>query len=94
MFNKKVKQVINVDGMSCSHCAKKVENSLKEIDGVLKVSANLDKKEVQELLDKYEVNYIFIGSCEYQKYEGVNVALLSSLGEIVFIEENTMIVKL
>jgi len=51
-------------------------------------------KEVQELLDKYEVNYIFIGSCEYQKYEGVNVALLSSLGEIVFKKENTMIVKL
>ena len=51
-------------------------------------------KEEQELLDKYEVNYIFIGSCEYQKYEGVNVALLSSLGEIVFKEENTMIVKL
>ena len=52
------------------------------------------EKEVQELLDKYEVNYIFIGSCEYQKYEGVNVALLSSLGEIVFKKENTMIVKL
>ena len=51
-------------------------------------------KEVQELLDKYEVNYIFIGSCEYQKYEWVNVALLSSLGEIVFKKENTMIVKL
>ena len=51
-------------------------------------------KEEQELLDKYEVNYIFIGSCEYQKYEGVNVALLSSLGEIVFKKENTMIVKL
>ena len=48
----------------------------------------------QILLDKYEVNYIFIGSCEYQKYEGVNVALLSSLGEIVFKKENTMIVKL
>lgn len=46
MFNKKVKQVINVDGMSCSHCAKKVENSLKEIDGVIKVRVNLEKKEV------------------------------------------------
>lgn len=32
--------------MSCSHCAKRVENSLKEVDGVLKVSVNLDKKEV------------------------------------------------
>lgn len=55
MFNKKVKQVINVDGMSCSHCAKKVENSLKEIDGVLKVSVNLDKKEVI-ITSKFEID--------------------------------------
>ena len=55
MFNKKVKQVINVDGMSCSHCAKKVENSLKEIDGVLKVSVNLDKKEVI-IISKFEID--------------------------------------
>ena len=55
MFNKKIKQVINVDGMSCSHCAKKVENSLKEIDGVLKVSVNLDKKEVI-ITSKFEID--------------------------------------
>ena len=58
------------------------------------IYTSTDKTEVQELLNKYHVDYIFIGSCEYQKYEGVNVALLSSLGEIVFKEENTMIVKL
>ena len=58
------------------------------------IYTSTDKKEVQELLDKYEESYIFIGSCEYHKYEGVNVALLSSLGEIVFKKENTMIVKL
>ena len=55
MFNKKVKQVINVDGMSCYHCAKKVENSLKEIDGVVKVSVNLDKKEVI-ITSKFEID--------------------------------------
>lgn len=55
MFNKKVKQVINVDGMSCSHCAKRVENSLKEVDGVLKVSVNLDKKEVI-ITSKFEID--------------------------------------
>lgn len=55
MFNKKVKQVINVDGMSCSHCAKKIENSLKEVDGVLKVSVNLDKKEVI-ITSKFEID--------------------------------------
>lgn len=55
MFNKKVKQVINVDGMSCSHCAKKIENSLKEVEGVLKVSVNLDKKEVI-ITSKFEID--------------------------------------
>ena len=55
MFNKKIKQVINVDGMSCSHCAKKVENSLKEIDGVIKVSVNLDRKEVI-ITSKFEID--------------------------------------
>ena len=55
MFNKKVKQVINVDGMSCSHCAKRVENSLKEVDGVIKVSVNLDKKEVI-ITSKFEID--------------------------------------
>ena len=55
MFNKKIKQVINVDGMSCSHCAKRVENSLKEVEGVLKVSVNLDKKEVI-ITSKFEID--------------------------------------
>lgn len=55
MFNKKIKQVIGVDGMSCSHCAKRVENSLKEVDGVIKVSFNLDKKEVI-IISKFEID--------------------------------------
>ena len=41
--------------MSCSHCAKRVENSLKEVDGVLKVSVNLDKKEVI-ITSKFEID--------------------------------------
>ena len=79
--------------MSKSKAVKTIEENKRRTD-VETIYTSTDKKEVQELLDKYEVNYIFIGSCEYQKYEGVNVALLSSLGEIVFKKENTMIVKL
>ena len=58
------------------------------------IYTSTDKKEVQELLDKYEVNYIFIGSCEYEKYGEINTEFLSSLGEIVFKEGKTIIVKL
>lgn len=49
------KLYVKIDGMSCSHCAKKIENSLKEVDGVLKVSANLDKKEVI-ITSKFEID--------------------------------------
>lgn len=46
MFNKKVKTIINVDGMSCAHCAKKVQQSIKNIENVKEVKVDLDKKKV------------------------------------------------
>lgn len=58
------------------------------------IYTSTDKTEIQELLDKYYVDYIFIGSCEYEKYGEINTELLSSLGEIVFKEGKTIIVKL
>ncbi len=42
MFGKKL--VVNIEGMSCSHCAKKVEEGLKKLDGVKSVKVNLEKK--------------------------------------------------
>ena len=58
------------------------------------IYTSTDKTEVQELLNKYHVDYIFIGSCEYEKYGEINTEFLSSLGEIVFKEGKTIIVKL
>ncbi len=46
MFNKKERKIIKVEGMKCDHCAKKVEEALLLIPGVLKVKINLNKKEV------------------------------------------------
>ena len=44
-----------------------------------------DEKQVKELVEKYDVSYIFVGSCEKNKYgENLNHELLRSLGEIVF----------
>lgn len=44
-----------------------------------------DREAVEELLEKYEVEYIFVGSCEREKYgENLNEDLLRSLGEEVF----------
>ena len=44
MFNKKIKKVITIEGMMCSHCQMKVEKSLLELNGVSKVKVNLKDK--------------------------------------------------
>jgi len=38
-----MKKLIIIEGMTCSHCEKRVENALKEIDGVNKVDIFLDE---------------------------------------------------
>ena len=45
MFTKSNKKTINIEGMHCEHCAKKVENTLSSIEGINKVKVNLSKKE-------------------------------------------------
>ena len=42
MFDKKI--VVFIDGMSCAHCAKRVEDGLLQVDNVKSVKVNLDKK--------------------------------------------------
>lgn len=45
MFSKKIKKVINIEGMHCNHCAMSVTNALESIEGVSKVKVDLDKKQ-------------------------------------------------
>ena len=44
MFDQKIKKVITIEGMMCSHCQMKVEKSLLELNGVSKVKVNLKDK--------------------------------------------------
>lgn len=44
MFGKKI--VLKIDGMSCEHCAKKVEEGLKNIESVKFAKVNLKNKNV------------------------------------------------
>ena len=44
MFDKKIKKVITIEGMMCSHCQMKVEKSLLELNGVSTVKVNLKDK--------------------------------------------------
>ncbi len=44
MFNKNNKIIVHIEKMSCQHCAKKVEDALKELESIKKVKVNLEKK--------------------------------------------------
>ena len=52
---KSIETVINVEGMSCNHCANKVMDALKKIKIIKKVKVNLEKKNVT-ILSKEELN--------------------------------------
>lgn len=43
-----------------------------------------DANVAQELIEKYDISYIYIGKCEYEKFPTMNVDFLKSLGEVVF----------
>ncbi len=45
-------------------------------------SNNLE--EVEDLLEQYQVRYIFLGSCEREKYEDLNESLLLQTGTVVY----------
>lgn len=48
----KITKTIKIEGMSCGHCAKKVEKGLKEIKEVKSVRVDLEKKEATIVLKK------------------------------------------
>ena len=41
------KESLNVEGMTCQHCAQTITDALEKIAGTNKVAVYLDKKEVQ-----------------------------------------------
>lgn len=52
MFGSKLKKVIYIEGMSCSHCQKRVEEALKKQRGVKEVKVDLKDKKAEVILDK------------------------------------------
>ncbi len=39
-----MKKIISIDGMCCEHCAKRVENAISAISGVISADVKLKKK--------------------------------------------------
>ncbi len=52
MFGSKLKKVIYIDGMSCSHCQKKVEETLKKQREVKDAKVDLREKKAEVLFNR------------------------------------------
>ena len=42
-----MKKIINVDGMSCEHCVKRITNAVNEIEGAKCLNISLEDKTVE-----------------------------------------------
>ena len=68
-----------------------------KIEEIKEIYTSTDETREKELLDEYNVSYIFVGSCERNKYGAdLNNDLLKGLGEVVFQDSEypTYIVKI
>ena len=65
-------------------------------DEIETIYTSTNAAEVQMLVEKYDISYIFVGSCEREKYADLNNEVLQSLGEIVYQDPDyeTYIVKI
>lgn len=51
-----MKQQFSIEGMSCNHCAARVEETVSALYGVQKVKVNLKKQTVRSSLMKQKFN--------------------------------------
>ena len=52
-----------------------------------------DTDAIQDVINKYKIEYIVLGNLEYNKYEYDNTEILKQVGEIVFSSENLNVFK-
>lgn len=48
------------------------------------IYTSLDETVVRQLIEKYDISYIYVGKLEQEKYTALNHDLLKSLGEVVY----------
>ncbi len=58
-----------IEGMSCGHCVKHVEDALKELDGVVSAKADLDGKNAVVELNQDIADDVFREAIEEAGYE-------------------------
>ena len=73
MFGNKIIKTIFIEGMSCGHCSKRVEEALKSVDGVKSVSVSLEEKKAEVVLKKDISDKILKSSIEDIGFEVVEI---------------------
>ena len=64
------------------------------IDQIKTIYETTDQNAAKKLLKEYEVEYIFIGSLEYQKYQALSEAKFPKLGKIIYQNQNSKIYRI
>lgn len=73
MFGNKITKTIFIEGMSCGHCSKRVEEALKSVKGVKSVLVSLEEKNAKVLLKNDVNNEILKSAVEDVGFEVANV---------------------
>ena len=73
MFGNKITKTIFINGMSCGHCSKRVEDALKSVNGVKSVKVSLEEKKADVILKNDVDNEILKNAVEEVGFEVVNV---------------------
>lgn len=71
--NAKITKEVFIDGMSCIHCAAKVEKALKSISGVSDVTVDLENKKAVIKLKKELDNSLIKTTIEELEYTVVKI---------------------
>ena len=73
MFGNKITKTIFINGMSCGHCSKRVEEALKSVNGVKSVKVSLDEKKADVVFKNDIDNDVLKKAVEEVGFEVVNV---------------------
>lgn len=73
MFGNKITKTIFIEGMSCGHCSKRVEEALKAVKGVKSVSVSLEEKNAKVVLKNDISNETLKSAVEEVGFEVTNI---------------------
>ena len=76
MFGSKITKTILIEGMSCGHCSKRVEETLKSIKGVKSVSVSLEENKADVVLKLDVDDEILKTVIEDAGFEVVDIKIL------------------